>query len=95
MNCVRFNISKCKVLYFVLGQGNSKNKYKLREELSENSSLEKDLGVLGYKKLDMSQQCALAVQKASCVLSCLKRGMASRQREAIVPLYSAFARPTA
>jgi len=43
--------------------------------------------------MDIRHRCALAAQKASCILGCIKRSMASRWREVILPLYSALVRP--
>ncbi|GAB0203686.1 hypothetical protein GRJ2_002834200 [Grus japonensis] len=70
-----------------------KHNYRLGGEWIESNPEEKDLGMLVDKKLNVSWQCVLTAQKADCGLGCIKRSVASRLREVILPLYSALMRP--
>ncbi|KAJ7414221.1 hypothetical protein WISP_85345 [Willisornis vidua] len=49
--------------------------------------------VLVDNKQSRSQECVLAANKAKGILRCIRKSIASRWSEAILPLYSALVRP--
>jgi len=58
-----------------------------------SGSAEKNPGVLVDTKLTMSQQHALAVRRDDGFLGCIRRSVASRLRELILPFCSTLVRP--
>jgi len=90
-NLMKFNKGKCRVLH--LGRNNLMHQYRLGADLLESSSVESNLDVLVEDRLTMSQKCALVVKKANGILGCIKRSVASRLRDVLLPLYAALLRP--
>ncbi|KAF4791660.1 hypothetical protein TURU_128419 [Turdus rufiventris] len=76
-----------------LKKSNHIHQNRLGTDLLKSSSIEKDLGVLVGSKLSMSQQCDLMAKKAYGTLDCIRKSIARKLREVILPLYSAPTRP--
>jgi len=91
VNLVVFNKTMCKVLH--LDRGSRWYQYRPGNEGIEKSPVAKDSGIMIDEKLNMSQQHALAAQKANRILGCTESSMDSRWREVILPLCSALVRP--
>ncbi|PKU46194.1 hypothetical protein llap_3504 [Limosa lapponica baueri] len=69
------------------------HQYRLGVDLLENRSADRVVGVLVDNKLTTSQQGFLVAKKANGILGCIKKNVASRSREVILPLYSALVKP--
>ncbi|PKU41688.1 pol- hypothetical protein [Limosa lapponica baueri] len=90
MNLMRINKAKCRVWLHCVGS--TPVSIRSMDEGIVSSPVEKDLGLLVEEKLDMSQQCVLTVQKATCILGYIKRNIASRSRELILALHLGLVR---
>ena len=89
-NLMKFS-KKCRIMH--QGKHHPGVQHRLGSTWLESSSVERDLGVLVDRKLNMSKQCAAAAKKANRMLGCIKKGIASREKGVIIPLYSALVRP--
>ena len=91
INGMKFNKLKCWILHH--GWRKTGHKYKSEEEWLESSPAERDLGVLAGSRLSRSQQCALAAERATRILGCIKPSTTSRSKGRIIPLCSALVWP--
>ena len=89
---MQFNTSKCKVMH--LGRrGNPGHVYMMGESMLENSSAEKDIGVIIQDSLKPSLHCAKAAAKANAVLGQISRAVLYRDSDTFVRLYIVYVRP--
>ena len=86
-----FNIPKSHSLH--LGYSNRRHQYTLNGQLLEATREEKDLGVIIDDQLKFRNHAAAAVKRANRVLGCIKRTIKYKEKEMIVPLYTALVRP--
>jgi len=79
INGMTLNKPKRRILR--LGQSNAGHKSKLGEEWLESSPAERHLGLLVDTRLNITQQCALAAERANCIWGCIKHSIASQSKE--------------
>ena len=87
---MKYNKGKCRVLH--LGRNKPRYQYRWGTDLLESSTGDSGLGVLVDNRITMRQHCALVAKKASGILGCIRRGLASWLRVILLPLYSALVR---
>ena len=92
---LRFNASKCKVMHF--GRQNPCQQYLMNENDQqvqvEESSCEKDLGVLIDNQLKFNKQIETAVSKANSKLGMIRRSFEHLDGDMLIQLYKSVVRP--
>jgi len=91
--CEHHGVPQGQVQGLAPGLGQPQYQYRLGDEGIVRSPAKNNFKVLVDEKIEMGQQYALATQKANHILGCIKRSVASRSRDGILPLYSALVRP--
>ena len=75
-NRMKFNRDNCKVPH--LGKRNQLHSYKMVDTWLSKTMSEKDLGIVVDHKLNLSQQCDVAIKKANAILGCITGSIASK-----------------
>ncbi len=92
---LKFNETKCKVLY--MGNNNRKLQYTMdtidKTVTLDESTNERDLGVLVDNNLTFDEHITLAIKKANQKLALIKRTFVNLDKTMLVELYTSLVRP--
>ena len=88
---MQFNVKKCKVMY--VGHGNIKQPYVMNGHVLEETSEERDVGVVVSNTLKPGPQCARAARTAAAVLGQITRAFQYRDRHVFIRLYKQYVLP--
>ena len=88
---MEFNVEKCKVMH--IGNSNPKSKYKMDgKELNETTE-ERDLGILIDCKLDFGSHIKEIVGRANRMIGMIRASFACLNKKMFLSLYTALIRP--
>ena len=73
-----FNVTKCKVMRF--GYHNQRTDYELYNQVLEDTSVEKDLGIMVDNKLNFHAHASAASKKANQILGVIEKAYKSRDQ---------------
>lgn len=90
--CYCMKLKKAKDRDFHLGTHNPQTQLRLWATWLDSSIMKRDLGVLVEKRLNMSEQSSVVAKQANRMLSCINKGIVSRGKDVIHPLYSVLVR---
>ena len=86
-----FNAKKCKAMH--LGTNNPKLAYQMNGHTLENTSSEKDLGVLIDDSMKLHLKTAAATKEVNQILGVIKRSYQTRDTLTMSTLYKSMVRP--
>ncbi len=86
-----FNFGKCKCLH--TGHRNEDVEYTMGGTVLSTTVKENNLGLTISADIKVSEQCGIAASKGNQILGLIRRNIACKEKELIIPLYKTIVRP--
>ncbi|KAK2182626.1 hypothetical protein NP493_344g00017 [Ridgeia piscesae] len=86
-----FNFGKCKCLH--TGHGNEDAQYTMGGTVLNTTLKERDLGLTISADMKVSGQCGIAAAKGNQIIGLIRRYIAYKEKELIMPLYKTIVMP--